>query len=283
MRIAIIACNRHPKLSSSNELFRLALKRYGAEVDVVAWNSTPSAQMREYALCVFRQSWDYQYDPGGFAAWVCHARRAGARFANDADIVIWNNDKRTLASLREIGVDIPWMIDVDKADELPLTELPEQVVIKPAIGGSGVGVRLSERNALADTLAEARREAPGRRFFIQEFLPEIAEGEWSLTSVNGTVTQGVRKRPAANEFRVNMRFKPKIERVEPPGAMLRAAERIERHIGSGILYMRLDGVMRGDQFVCTELELTDPDLNFQWCEEGADTLAAAAIEWASAT
>ena len=278
MRIAIVACNRHPELSASNSLFRRALERRGADVEVVAWNRAPSARMSEYSLCVFRQSWDYQDDPAGFAAWVCNARRAGARLANDADIVVWNNDKRTLASLQEIGIEVPWMVGISGSDELPISELPDRVVIKPAFGGSGVGVRLCERNSVIETLAEARREAPGRPFLAQEFLPEIVEGEWSLTFVQGSVTHGVCKRPAANEFRVNGRFQPTIERVEPPAPMLVAAQKLGRHLGPGTLYARLDGVLRGDRFVCTELELTDPDLHFEWCEEGADMLAIASID-----
>ena len=113
-------------------------------------------------------------------------------------------------------------------------------------------------------------------------MPEIAEGEWSLTAVEGTITHAVRKRPAAGEFRVNGRFGPQIERVDPPAAMCDAAARIARFLGEEVLYLRLDGVFRGARFICTELELTDPDLHFEWCEAGAEALAAAAIARARA-
>ena len=168
MRLAIVACLGHPDLSASNALFRRALERKGAEVEVVTWNATPVAHLAGFDLCVLRQSWDYQDDPAGFAAWACGARRAGVRLANPAEMAIWNNDKRTLAALQEIGVAVPWMMRLDAAPPAP-AELPEQLVIKPAFGGSGVGVRLCPRDAVTETRAEAEREPRGDRSSPRRF------------------------------------------------------------------------------------------------------------------
>lgn len=278
MQIAIITCSTHPELSPSNALYRQALIKRGADVSCVPWNRTSSEEMTAFDLCVFRQSWDYQDDPAGFAAWVSNCRRVGTRFANDPDIILWNNDKRTLTALSKLGVEVPWMRGILQASELDIQGLPARMVIKPAFGGSGIGVRLCGKDELLDTLQDALAEAPGRPFIIQDYLPEITEGEWSLTFVDGQITHGVRKRPASGEFRVNGRFKPLIERVDPPASMRAATDAILNHLGPDILYGRLDGVMRGDRFICTELELTDPDLHFEWCEPAADQLAEATLD-----
>lgn len=280
MRVALIACAKHPELSASNELYRRALERRGAAVEIIRWNRTPASRMGGFDLGVFRQSWDYQDDPAGFAAWVADAHRRGARLANPADVVIWNNDKRTIAELHEIGVEMPWTADLGLTNDPDTEGMPEHLVLKPAFGGSGVGVRRCERRTVRTTLNEAREEAPGRPFFAQAFVPEIAAGEWSVTCAAGMVTHCVRKRPPEGEFRVNGRFAPSVELVEAPAAMRDAARRVADHFGPDVLYMRLDGIMINDAFTCTELELTDPDLHFEWFEEGADILARATIEQA---
>ena len=55
-----------------------------------------------------------------------------------------------------------------------------------------------------------------------------------------------------------------------------AAEKILTWLGQP-LCARVDGVMRGDSFICTEIELTDPDLFLDQSPEAAHQLAAAAI------
>ncbi|NSX56972.1 ATP-grasp domain-containing protein [Parasulfitobacter algicola] len=280
MRIALIACAQYPELSASNQVFKSALESRDISVDVVLWNRIAASEMLSYDLCVFRQSWDYQDDAAGFASWVGNANRLGARFANSAGTVLWNNDKRTLDELRDIGVTVPWMMDLGTILEPETTGIPDRVVLKPAFGGSGVGVRLCDRDQLVEALADARLEAPGRPFFAQEFIPEISEGEWSATIIDENIAHCIRRRPASGEFRTNGRFKPQTEVVEAPQSLQEAAEKVSRYLGPTMLYIRLDGIISAGNFVCTELELTDPDLYFEYCKESAALMAEQAIRFA---
>ena len=78
------------------------------------------------------------------------------------------------------------------------------------------------------------------------------------------------------EFRINSRFGPTIAAAEPPAAARSAAEKFMAFVGAP-LCARVDGVMREDRFICTELELCDPDLHLHYAPEVATILAEATL------
>ena len=275
--IVIAACRMFADLSESNVAFAQALRALGATVRVEAWNSAPVAAFTAADLVVLRQTWDYPLDPGGFAAWAIRAEALGARLENPAAVAIWNNDKRTLRALGAAGIAVPVTVALDDGAATDISAIPtEEVVIKPAFGGGGYGVRLGDRGTLAATLADAEAEMRGP-FFAQEYLPEIADGEVSMTCIEGTVAFARLKIPASGEFRVNTKFTPVQRTIEPPADALRQARRILDWLGAPLLHARIDGVMRGERFLCTELELTDPDLSLHAVEGAAERLARATL------
>ena len=273
MHLALATCRQYPELSDSNLLLRNALVEAGADVEILPWNAAPLARFGACDAVLVRQCWDYQDDAAGFAAWISRLDLMGGIVLNKPALCIWNNDKRHITELDALGVRTPATVSADDV-EAALDTLPgDRVVLKPAFGGSGVGVRLAARDDVAAVLAEARAEAPGRPFMVQEFCPEIAEGEWSLTLIGSRVDFAVRKRPAAGEFRVNTRYQPVVEVMTPPDAARAAAERLVAALGGGVYAARVDGVMRDGDFICTELELTDPDLHLHMVDAAARRLA----------
>ncbi|MEL6476040.1 MAG: hypothetical protein AAFR17_01830 [Pseudomonadota bacterium] len=282
MHVAIATGRTHPELSPSNACYAGALTRLGAEVTVLAWNRDPVQRFLEADLVVLRQTWDYILDAAGFAAWLAGLTRRGARIANPAAVAIWNNDKRCLIELGAAGFETPATIDLAhiEAEAAAKHIGGNRFVLKPAYGGGGYGVRLAERGTVAAQLADAQKETPGTPFLLQAFLPEIAEGEWTLCFTAGEFSHACLKVPAAGEFRVNGRFGPTIRRATPSAEVLATATAIARHAGDDLLYARVDGVLREGRFVCTELELTDPDLHLETEDDSADRLARATFAYA---
>ncbi len=279
-RIVLATCTAYPQLSASNAAYAEALRAQGCDTRTLAWNGDPLDAFLDSDLIVLRQTWDYQDDPGGFAAWISWLSRNKARLANPPELVIWNNDKRTLTAVAESGVSIPatcWL-PKDRPSRVFAELGAEKVVLKPAFGGSGVGVELCTREDLEHQLVVARRAAPGRPFLAQSYLPEIAAGEWKMTCIGGRVVFAVRAVPKQGEFRINSRFGPSIGLAVPPAGAAAAAERILAWIGQPLLCCRVDGVMRGEDFICTELELTDPDLNLHLFDGSADILALESLK-----
>lgn len=278
MKIAIAACARYPELSASNACLRDALTANGAEAPVLLWNRDTFASFLACDLILLRQTWDYMDDPGGFASWLIQLETLGGRAENPGRLAIWNNDKRTLSQLDALGVETPRTTTiVDDGQPTLLAPLPQgRIVLKPAFGGGGHGVKLCEPDALAEEVAVLRTEAPGQPIMAQEFLPEIADGEWKMTCIDGSVALAIHAVPRNGEFRINNRFGPDVTHRDPPEAARRAAETLMHALGTP-LCGRVDGVMRGNRFLCTELELTDPDLHLHHDADVAHKLARGAI------
>lgn len=279
-KIVIASCAQYPALSESNKAYANALCEQGADVEVLPWNRSPQEGFCNSDLVVLRQTWDYQNDPGGFAAWASRLQTLGARIENAPELAIWNNDKRTIRELSNAGVEIPetWPIEDETPCEAATAMDAEKLVLKPAFGGSGVGVILCGRDTFEEGLLEAKKKAPGRPFIAQRFLPEIADGEWKLTCIDGEIAVGYHAVPAPGEFRINSRFNPTTDVKTPPLEAEAAVEKILSWIGVPLLYCRIDGVMRGDSFICTELELTDPELHLHLVPDAAEKLAAATLK-----
>lgn len=142
MHICIAACRANPQLSSSNRTLQSALKAYGARVSVLNWNEHTVAEFLSCDLILLRQTWDYQNDPGGFAAWLIRLHAMGAQIEARPDLAIWNNDKRTLIEIKDAGVEIPetYRSVEDAIARQGDRGSTEKLVLKPAFGGDGVGV-----------------------------------------------------------------------------------------------------------------------------------------------
>ncbi len=279
-RIVLAACTRYPQLSISNSAYAAALRARGCDLRTLAWNAAPIEAFLDSDLILLRQTWDYQEDPGGFAAWVARVSYLKGNVESPAELAIWNNDKRSLSALGQSGVSVPETCGLvpDKPAEMFSRLNAEKIVLKPAFGGSGVGVRLCDEKNFESRLSEAQGEAPGRPFLAQSYLPEIAAGEWKMTCIGGRVAFAVHAVPSPGEFRINSRFDPVIEIAPAPTGAVVAAEKILTWLGRPLVSCRIDGVMRGDDFICTELELTDPDLNLHLFDGAAELLASATLE-----
>ncbi|MEO0680489.1 MAG: hypothetical protein AAF192_08750 [Pseudomonadota bacterium] len=284
-KIVIAVGRGAPELSASNRAYAAALEAGGVEVLTLQWNTQPRVLFLGADAVVMRQTWDYQDDPGGFAAWAVGLEAAGARLMNPAAAAIWNNDKRTLLDLGEAGAEIPPTADLTLLgpEDAATAVGGEAFVIKPAFGGSGVGVTRTDRAGLAEAAEAAARALPGRPLMLQAFLPEIAEGEWSLCFIGGAFSHAVRSVPAAGEFRVNSRLGGTRAAAEAPAAARRSAEALLRRVPWPLLYARVDGVMREGGFVITELELTDPELFMHLAPGAAERLAEATMRGAATT
>ncbi len=286
MRIAIVTCAAYPDLSPSDALYRAALERLGAVVEIVPWNGEPlatRAALLQADAAVLRSPWDYPQQLPAFLRWL--AACADIRLLNPPALVRWNADKRYLLDLAQAGVPIPPLgvlpADADAEDlRAALASLETDLaVLKPVWGGSGRGVGLVSPKTLDEALRHTRREAPECPLIVQAFAPEIVEtGEISLTFIGGAFAHAVRKRPADGDFRVNTRYAPRApERIAPSVRVRTGAEAVLRALPTDAppLYARIDGLESSEGFLCLEAEVIDPALFFPLAPESADHMARA--------
>lgn len=272
--IVVATCRANPDLSAGNAHYADALRDKGATVSVRAWNADPIEAFVQADAVILRQTWDYMTDPGGFAAWAARAERLGAQLIHDARTIIWNNDKRTISELAAANIQVPITVPIHDT-QWPDQVQGDRVVLKPVFGGDGVGVRLATRETYFDAVSGALAEAAGRPFLAQEFLPEIADGEIKMSCLGDAAVLSVRV-PAKDGF-AQWTDESGAQVIDPPASAVASVRAIADWYDTPLHMYRVDGVMRGAEFIMTELELTDPSLHLQHSPEIASVFAEATL------
>ncbi|MCP4448974.1 MAG: hypothetical protein GY811_27115 [Myxococcales bacterium] len=110
---------------------------------------------------------------------------------------------------------------------------------------------------------------------VQPFVREIeSEGELAVIVLGGEVHHGIRKRPRAGDFRVQIEFGG-INTVEVPDAKARElALRALAACPVETTHTRVDMVRRGSRLELMEVELIEPELFLVLVPLAADRLVA---------
>jgi glutathione synthase/RimK-type ligase-like ATP-grasp enzyme len=112
---------------------------------------------------------------------------------------------------------------------------------------------------------------------VQEFLPEIADGELSLIYFDGIFSHAVRKRPPQGEFRVNSRFGATRSAEMPARAVTEQGAAALRPLPELPLYARVDGVVRDGALIVIEVEVLEPGLFMEFDPPSAERFAEATL------
>lgn len=233
----------------SDHLLSLELLRRGHEVFHVAWDEA-GVDWAAMDAVVIRSCWDYHLRVEEFRQWLYVLEQCGARVFNAVETVRWNLNKRYLRELHVALPDTVWVEAGAMCDvEVVVRERGwERAVVKPMVSASAHETRVLEEGVVRGPV------------LVQEFLPEIAGGEWSVIFLGGTFHHAVLKRPADGEFRVQKEYGGTAVRREAPAAVIEFAGDALRR-GPEALLARVDVVerWRGD-VVLMELELIEPEL-----------------------
>ena len=268
-----------PDITASDRLYAEALERRGCRVVGAPWDGPRDAFAGADAV-VIRSTWGYYRALDAFVAWT-EAMAAATRLFNPIGLVRWNLRKDYVAKLAAAGVRVPHSHVVaceTAAIERVFAETGwERAVVKPASGASGYSVELLQRATLAEQVAGLSDEARVSGVVVQEFLPEIAEGELSMVYFDGVFSHALRKRPPPGEFRTNSRYGPtRAAEVPPPGVVAQGAACL-RTLPEMPLYARVDGVVRKGQLIVIEVEVLEPALFMDLDPASAARFAAATM------
>jgi glutathione synthase/RimK-type ligase-like ATP-grasp enzyme len=228
---------------------------------------------------VIRSTWDYHESLDDYRAWL--GRLDGSRTFNRPDLVRWNLDKSYLTELAGRGAPLPAgaVVEADAAalagalDRLSLTD----AVIKPTVGASGVGVERVARGSEAEAIERVRAVTRSPRLLVQEFIAEVGAGEMAGVFFAGAYSHGLRRVPAAGEFRVNSQYGGRTEAAALDAPTIEAMSRVLQTLPAEPLYARIDGVRRGGRFVLMEVEVNEPGLGLHLAAGAADRFAEALV------
>jgi len=276
--IVLATCTAWPELTASDQCLAVALERRGCRVEAAPWNG-PFAPFSRAAAVVIRSAWNYHLALDDYRAWL--DRLDPSRTFNTPDLVRWNLDKTYLNDLASRGAQIP-ASRVVSADAASIAEALEQLalveaVIKPTVGASGFGVERLSRGGEAEAVARLRAVTSMPRVLVQEFLPEVAAGEAAGVFIAGAFSHGLRRVPAAGEFRVNSQYGGRMEAAGLDAEMVEAMTRTLRYLPREPLYARIDGVRRNGRFLLMEVELNEPGLGLHLAPGAGDRFAEALL------
>jgi glutathione synthase/RimK-type ligase-like ATP-grasp enzyme len=278
-RIVLATSLSDPDLTVSDRLYAEALQRRGCIVAGAPWDG-PAAAFAGADAVVLRATWGYYRTPEAFRAWT-EAIAAATRLFNSIDLVRWNLRKDYVNKLSAAGIRVPQShvvpCDVSAIERIFDATGWSRAVVKPATGASGYSVELLQRATLASQVAGLGEEARTAGVVVQEFLPEIAEGELSLVYFDGVFSHAIRKRPPPGEFRSNSRYGPTRTAEVPPPAVTDQGAACLAVLPELPLYARVDGVVRDGVFIVIEVEVLEPALFMEFDPPSAERFAVATL------
>ena len=254
----------------------------GWQVEAIDWRSV--VDWNDFDAVYICTPWDYPEHLPQFLDVLAHIDASRALLVNDLSLVHWTLEKTYLRDLARLGCDIvpsTWYDNFESADAAQFFALhrTDKVVIKPTIGANAKDTFVLSKPIDEALLQMLQRVFSARAFFVQPFIESIrTTGEYSLFFFNAAYSHAIRKTPRAGDFRVQEEHGADIMPVQPPEALLVAAEALFRRIQPRPTYGRGDWVCDADgRYLLMELELIEPSLYLR-TDSGAATRFARAFD-----
>lgn len=281
-RIALVSSQELPELFNGEKLLLPALRELGHTVDVCIWD-TPFMAWQSYDAVVIRCPWDYYEKLPQFLAWLDELEAQQIHVINDLDTLRWNLNKSYLFELSRAGLPVIPTELVVATDQRSLRTIftamqSAEIVIKPVqSAGAWRTLRIN-----LDNLAQAELNfnlwRTEQDFLIQPFMPEIVTaGEWSLIFFDGQFSHALVKHAKHGDFRVQSDHGGTVLPADAPPHVCAQTLKILQFLPRMPCYARVDGIVRGDEFLLMELELLEPELFLELEAQAAPRFAAAIL------
>lgn len=271
-KLALLTYDGLPDLYPSDQTLIPLLNDYGIIAKPAIWNDKLISWLN-FDGVLFRNTWDYYKYPNEFLTFLSLLDNLNLKSINPTSIIRKNVHKFYLKEIEESGVDIVPSIFIEK-NKLPnamnlLKEDWNSFIIKPAISAGSWWTRRFDHLEIKNILLTYETFNQKNDLIIQKFIPEIQTiGEYSLVFIKQKFSHAILKRPKEGDFRIQVQFGGRYEKINPEKSMLDLAQSIVDRFAIGTLYSRVDGVFSGDHFLLMELEMIEPDLYFDHYLEG---------------
>ena len=277
-RLAVVTGAHTDGLSEGGERIAAALDERGVTVEPERWDD-PAVDWDAYDAVLFRSCWEYPEDPSRFRTLLDDLEASAAAVANPLAAVRWNAHKSYLLDLEAAGVAIPPTRFVPADSSVALDSLLREAgwgeaIVKPAVGAMSADVWRTNPDAAADAADRFRALVADGDVIVQQFLPEIHDGERSIVYLGGEYSHAWNSLPASDDVTtfdgIDADYEPD-SRVQRRASAALAATRDALDLDPADLpYARVDYVERDGDPVVLELELIEPFLGL---ERGAGATA----------
>ena len=272
-RIVLVTCKAYPNLTESDGVLARVLQDAGGHPVAVDWRDR-DIDWSSFDIAVARSTWDYHHHPDEFSRWIDAVAEATC-LVNPAPIMQWNRNKRYLIELTGRGIPVLPFTAVMPGEPIPFRQLDQfdgdEIVIKPWVGASAWQIVRTKQSELGHVVTpELRRDG----FMIQQYAPEIADGEYSVVFFDGRFSHAVLKKPRTGDFRTQPELGATQSLVVPTATILSGAEAVLKVLPQRPHYARIDGILQSGRFVLMEAELIEPELYFHIAPNAAAEMAA---------
>jgi len=274
MILLFLTSSEMPDLLPYDQKTIKSLTEQGIDVDILDWEKvvqTDPTKLSRYRAIIIRTIWNYFKKPESFIKMLDFFKENHLPLLNPVDIVRWNMDKRYLQELQDDGIEVIPTEFIFKHHENVFQKAINRgwktMVLKPMISGGSYHtfVITDQEGKRFDELIEEFYQ--NRPYLLQEFIPEITNGEISTLCYASGYSYSIKKVPQAGDYRVQFNYGGQYH-VCPVDPQIQAiAQKIQGRFISTTLYQRVDGVWRDGHFLLMEVELIEPDLYLGHHEE----------------
>jgi len=242
------------------------LESRGHITQAIVWNDQ-SIDWDSYQVVLVRSPWGFFFQLDTFNSWLERVKASKARVFNSPAHLAKNISKKYLKELQEAGIQtVPTEI-INKGQSVSLSEITsargwEELVIKPASLGGAISVERAKSSAANTLNNTANKILQNDDLIVQEFFPEISEGEWSLVFFGENYSHAVKKIPASGQWKEQVQYGGSQIAAKPSDKIIAQASAARKVFAEGTLYSRVDGLERNGSLFINELELIDPRLFF---------------------
>ena len=254
-QIALVSYTGCPNLTDDDRLLLPALRHLGVEATCAVWDAP--VDWTQFDQVVLRSCWDYHLRHNEFLDWVGRIEQSFVLLQNVPTLIRWNVNKRYLRQLEAAGASIPPTVWIEDREEVNVHEILDargwdSAIVKPTVSASAHNLRRVFKSEAVVCL-----KGPA---MVQQFIPEILAGEWSLVFIGGQYSHSVIKRPTPGDFRVQWQFGGDAVAAEPPAQTVADVKCLLSSLPERPLYARVDGIECKSGFVLMEVELIEPVL-----------------------
>lgn len=267
VKIRIVSTTKWAYKCGEDVLILRELKKQGFDVKIVCYETE---KVDKEAIYLIKSIWGYQDNPKKFNDFLKALEKDKVRTINPVRIMKKNIDKEEQYNLF-MSYDIPhinsvfiskdkdFLMNVKKC--LKKTFVGKIVVVKPSISASGNNTYVlngTSKNNITLTELEEKFSffTKKNKLIMQEFIPDVKDGEVSVIALNGKIAYGVRRYPSV--FTQN-------DTVE----LLKNLDEEIISISKNVLsipelrkafYARIDLIKKDNSYLVMEIEYTDPQL-----------------------
>lgn len=269
--VYIVTGKKWPDGEAGTPLLVSRLAELGVHSTNAVWDD-PNVDWEAADLAIVRSTWDYQDNLPAFLEW---ARSLDPRLIHGADTFAWNTRKSYLIDLAAKGAPI---VPTEHVTELASLctlinrDRSKQVVVKPDLGASGIGVELAK-----DVWDKWQPAAQGP-WVVQPLLESVfEEGETTLFTISGKITAQITKTNQSGDFRIQSRYGGTAQRSlitqEARELVDRVLTAAEATPAGKLDYARLDFLRHEGRLVLSELEVTEPNFGLDRLPENVAAMA----------